>query len=148
MDQHLQGSLHSPPHSQHPVADTEPHLIFPSEIETLNISPALVVLSSCDSGRGQVKAEGVIGMARAFFYQLEYILYWSPFGEYQMRVRMSLCSTSMSFLQWSFQFSSPAEINAVYEMLPIVFTLCVLVRIPHYWEGKQPPEEYQCIISH
>jgi len=36
------------------------------EIETLSISPALVVLSSCDSGRGQVKAEGVIGMARAF----------------------------------------------------------------------------------
>jgi len=41
-------------------------LIFPNEIETLNISPALIVLSSCDSGRGQVKAEGVIGMARAF----------------------------------------------------------------------------------
>ena len=55
------------------VADTEHILIFPSEIETLNISPALVVLSSCDSGQGQVKAEGVIGMARAF-YQLEHIL--------------------------------------------------------------------------
>ena len=26
----------------------------------------LVVLSSCDSARGQVKAEGVIGMERAF----------------------------------------------------------------------------------
>ena len=48
------------------VAETEHILIFPNEIETLNISPALVVLSSCDSGRGQVKAEGVIGMARAF----------------------------------------------------------------------------------
>ena len=41
-------------------------LIFPNEIETLNISPALVVLSSCYSGRGPVKAEGVMGMARAF----------------------------------------------------------------------------------
>ena len=41
-------------------------MIFPKEIKTLNISPALVVLSSCDSARGQVKAEGVIGMARAF----------------------------------------------------------------------------------
>ena len=30
------------------------------------IPVALVVLSSCDSARGQVKAEGVIGMARAF----------------------------------------------------------------------------------
>ncbi|XP_065893671.1 tetratricopeptide repeat protein 28-like isoform X2 [Dysidea avara] len=48
------------------IADTEHILIFPKEVETLNISPALVVLSSCDSGRGQVKAEGVIGMARAF----------------------------------------------------------------------------------
>ena len=37
--------------------------MFPKEIETLNISPAL---SSCDSARGQLKAEGVIGMARAF----------------------------------------------------------------------------------
>ncbi|XP_065920020.1 uncharacterized protein [Dysidea avara] len=48
------------------IAETEHILIFPNEVETLNISPALVVLSSCDSGRGQVKAEGVIGMARAF----------------------------------------------------------------------------------
>jgi len=42
------------------------HFDISNEIETLNISPALVVLSSCDSLRGQVKAEGVIGMARAF----------------------------------------------------------------------------------
>ena len=48
------------------IVNSEHILIFPKEIETLNISPALVVLSSCDSGRGQVKAEGVIGMARAF----------------------------------------------------------------------------------
>ena len=41
-------------------------LIFPEEIETLNMSPALVVLSSCNSARGQMEAEGVIGMARAF----------------------------------------------------------------------------------
>ena len=48
------------------LAETEHILIFSNEIETLNISPALVVLSSCDTGRGQVKADGVIGMARAF----------------------------------------------------------------------------------
>ena len=48
------------------LAEKEHILIFPKEIETLSISPALVVLSSCDSARGQVKAEGVIGMARAF----------------------------------------------------------------------------------
>ena len=41
-------------------------LLFPENIEKLNISPALVVLSSCDSGRGTVKADGIQGMARAF----------------------------------------------------------------------------------
>ena len=41
-------------------------LIYPDEIESLNISPALVVLSSCDSGRGVFKADGIQGMARAF----------------------------------------------------------------------------------
>ena len=41
-------------------------LIYPEEIESLNISPALVVLSSCDSGRGVFKADGIQGMARAF----------------------------------------------------------------------------------
>ena len=54
------------PLSKSGLAEKEHILIFPKEIETLNISPALVVLSSCDSARGQVKAEGVIGMARAF----------------------------------------------------------------------------------
>ena len=41
-------------------------LLYPEEVEKLNISPALVVLSSCDSGRGTVKADGIQGMARAF----------------------------------------------------------------------------------
>ena len=54
------------PVSKSGLAEKEHILIFPKEIETLNISPALVVLSSCDSARGLVKAEGVIGMARAF----------------------------------------------------------------------------------
>ena len=54
------------PLSKSGLAEKEHILIFPREIETLNISPALVVLSSCDSAQGQVKAEGVIRMARAF----------------------------------------------------------------------------------
>ena len=54
------------PVSKSGLAEKEHILILPKEIETLNISPALVVLSSCDSARGLVKAEGVIGMARAF----------------------------------------------------------------------------------
>ena len=54
------------PVSKSGLAEPEHILIFPKEIESLNISPALVVVSSCDSARGQVKAEGVIGIARAF----------------------------------------------------------------------------------
>ena len=41
-------------------------LLYPEDIERLSISPALVVLSSCDSARGTVKADGILGMARAF----------------------------------------------------------------------------------
>ena len=41
-------------------------LLYPDDIEQLTISPALVVLSSCDSARGTVKADGILGMARAF----------------------------------------------------------------------------------
>ena len=54
------------PVSKSGLAEKEHISMFPKEIETLNISPALVALSSCDSARGQLKAEGVIGMARAF----------------------------------------------------------------------------------
>ena len=41
-------------------------VLGPKEVEKLHISPALVVLSSCDSGRKLVKADGIQGMARAF----------------------------------------------------------------------------------
>ena len=48
------------------VSDEKLVLLYPEDIEKLNINPALVVLSSCDSGRGAVKADGIQGMARAF----------------------------------------------------------------------------------
>ena len=41
-------------------------LLFPQEVEQLAVGAGLVVLSSCDSGRGTVKADGVQGMCRAF----------------------------------------------------------------------------------
>ena len=41
-------------------------LIYSDEIEGLSITPALVVLSGYNSGRGIVKADGIQGMARAF----------------------------------------------------------------------------------
>ena len=48
------------------VMNSSSVLLHPEEVEKLSISPALVVLSSCDSARGTVKADGVQGMARAF----------------------------------------------------------------------------------
>ena len=41
-------------------------LLFPEDIEALSIPAALVVLSSCDSGRGTFKADGIQGTARSF----------------------------------------------------------------------------------
>ena len=41
-------------------------LLLPQEVEQLSISPLLVVLSSCNSARGRLSADGVVSMARAF----------------------------------------------------------------------------------
>ena len=54
------------PLGQDRAANAQGVLLYPEEVEKLNINPALVVLSSCDSGRGDVKADGIQGMARAF----------------------------------------------------------------------------------
>ena len=54
------------PMGQNEIAHSQGVLLYPEEVEKLNINPALVVLSSCDSGRGAVKADGIQGMARAF----------------------------------------------------------------------------------
>ena len=43
-------------------------LLHPEDVEKLSISPALVVLHSCDSGRGTVKANGILDLARAFIF--------------------------------------------------------------------------------
>eukprot|EP00731_Ephydatia_muelleri_P027382 Em0019g255a len=44
------------------LVDGSEVLLLPSEVEQMNIKAALVVLSSCDSGRGMVRADGIIGM--------------------------------------------------------------------------------------
>ena len=47
-------------------SDPQSLLLFSEEIEKLTTPAALVVLSSCDSGRGMFKADGIQGMARSF----------------------------------------------------------------------------------
>ena len=46
--------------------DSKSILLHPQQVEKHAMSPALVVLSSCDSGRGTIMADGIQGMARAF----------------------------------------------------------------------------------
>ena len=47
------------------MAQPENVLLFPDELSDLQMKQSLVILASCDSARGVVKAEGVIGMANA-----------------------------------------------------------------------------------
>jgi CHAT domain-containing protein len=42
------------------------YILTIKEVQESGIRPQLVVLSCCHSGRGEIKAEGVIGMSRAF----------------------------------------------------------------------------------
>ena len=51
---------------EYQCVSSENVLLYPDDVENLRISPALVVLSSYDSGHGTVKADGIQGMARAF----------------------------------------------------------------------------------
>ena len=48
------------------AVDAKEALLFIEEIQKLQLNASLVVLSACDSGRGQVANEGVNSVARAF----------------------------------------------------------------------------------
>ncbi|XP_048589962.1 tetratricopeptide repeat protein 28 [Nematostella vectensis] len=51
---------------KHDIAEKEEYLLTMREISSCQINASLVVLSCCHSGRGQIRAEGVMGLARAF----------------------------------------------------------------------------------
>ena len=48
------------------VPDENDYLLTMSDISRVQLRAKLVVLSCCHSGRGQIRAEGVVGIARAF----------------------------------------------------------------------------------
>ena len=48
------------------IPEEEDYLLTMSDIAQVQLRAKLVVLSFCHSGRGQIRAEGVIGIARAF----------------------------------------------------------------------------------
>jgi len=48
-----------------PIPKREDYILTMSDVQEVHVRARLVVLSCCHSGRGEVKAEGVVGMARA-----------------------------------------------------------------------------------
>ena len=48
------------------VPEKEDFMLTMSDVSNVQLRAKLVVLSCCHSGRGQIKAEGVVGIARAF----------------------------------------------------------------------------------
>ena len=56
----------APPASITGIPKEEDYLLKMSDIANVHVRAKLVVLSCCHSGRGQIRAEGVVGIARAF----------------------------------------------------------------------------------
>ena len=54
------------PERTYQIPKEEDYILKMSDVQAVRIRAKLVVLSCCHSGRGEVKAEGVVGMARAF----------------------------------------------------------------------------------
>ena len=48
------------------IPKEEDYLLTMKDVESVRMQAKLVVLSCCHSGRGEIKAEGVVGIARAF----------------------------------------------------------------------------------
>ena len=55
-----------PPEKRKPVLDEEDVVLTMAEVQNAKVRAKLVVLSCCHSARGHIRAEGVIGIARAF----------------------------------------------------------------------------------
>ena len=55
-----------PPEKRKAILDEEDVVLTMAEVQNANVRAKLVVLSCCHSARGHIRAEGVIGIARAF----------------------------------------------------------------------------------
>ena len=54
------------PNSQNAIPPKEAYMLTMADVSRVKVRAKLVVLSCCHSGSGEIKAEGVIGIARAF----------------------------------------------------------------------------------
>ncbi|MEM7553548.1 MAG: CHAT domain-containing tetratricopeptide repeat protein [Cyanobacteria bacterium P01_A01_bin.84] len=64
-DERVPGALALTPNSKVIGSKTNEGLLTATEIINLNINADLVVLSACDTGRGKITSDGVIGLSRA-----------------------------------------------------------------------------------
>jgi CHAT domain-containing protein len=48
------------------ISEEQDYMLTKQEVQESGVRAQLVVLSCCHSGRGEIKAEGVVGMSRAF----------------------------------------------------------------------------------
>ena len=114
------------PATQWESVDSSSVLLYPEEVEKLDISPALVVLSSCDSGRGDIKADGILGMARAFILagdQAVLTTLWRVPDE-------SACMFMQFFYQYFVDGLSGSE-----SLQKSTLSLCSLERLPTHGKG-------------
>ena len=63
-EEHYEGSSRSGARKKGPKE--EDYILTMSDVQAVKIRAKLVVLSCCHSGRGEIKSEGVVGIARAF----------------------------------------------------------------------------------
>ena len=60
------GEIFLTPSTTNDLPSEQDYILTMKEVQESGILPQLVVLSCCHSGRGEIKAEGVVGMSRAF----------------------------------------------------------------------------------
>ena len=109
---------------------SESVLLYPHDVELMNISAALVVLSSCDSGRGMMKADGIQGMARAFFLA----------GAQAVLTTLWIVSDESAavFMQFFYQYMVDGKESTLALRKAILSTRC-FSKYSHYihWSGYQ-----------
>ena len=60
------GEIILAPETRSPVSRLQDVMLTMSDMQAVKLRAQLVVLSCCDSGRGKIRTEGVIGIARSF----------------------------------------------------------------------------------
>ena len=88
--------IHIAAHGSADVTGTpqeEHYLLTMAEVSKVQVRAKLVVLSCCHSGRGHIKAEGIVGIARAFLTSgARSVSLWAVDG-----------GATMQFMKWFYE---------------------------------------------